>query len=908
MHKLMMEIPNEGSLSVLRFVRRFKPPGNVARRSRRQLDSTVRRARSLALQTLANLSEPSHPSHDSVRSAILAGGRHSLAATVDLIRVSGERIASSNVSERAMHDKWGDVQTDLCVLKHAFRLIRNLCCGTWQYQVYSPSRKLALKIDYGTATSARERTRKPSEAMPPLPKSLLSQQDTILLFAEDVCFFEIALRALRNISGHTHPLFEAALRREMTVVFQTLGHTSLGVRLKIVRAGAIECLCNLRSEAPKSDLLWQRQTREVLDTFCGNDNLCQSLSVPQLVLLLNTKVNTVVYRAAKAIENIVHELDFDNIDKLIDEALESLKTVIDQCCRKSFAPGGNSKIACKIVTTLYAVTLQTRYHEKLAAAAVHLLLVKILTIPNLPKQAYMETVLGLTLLLQDNKELQQQLIDSSMRPAGAPVVANSLEVLCKTVGMDSPICEKLSGLIAQLATLQVFIESEQRDMVVKCLHSLLTSTFGGVEQNAYEPARESVCEALDVIFKTSNWQDFLSFKDLFPLLLDLLRRAQSPGLQAKVCNLLRTACVTRDSKIAVIRLSEFGLAQIVKISADASQARRAYCAQLLLRHWINNEEASVLSLVNVEELCLLARCGSLEVVQAVARQLANKISWGLHQPVKSLLLPDKCGWLRRRSTGALSTGAWRTRWYVIKRPHLYEYHGNSGADGEQLQRKLMLAGCRIEKIVVKKRKAIQIVIPNCKEHLVLTTKDADQTLHTWTKCLLEHISYANIDTGHIDRQANVQENKKKNQRVSLKRGLLGRKGVMLLNMQEGETLAWSDFADTDRIPLVLGLIQSESHDVALQASRILSFLLPHALSHEKSQVPKLAKYCAHGVMRFLRSGAAVSREDRGVCLQILAQCRDQISAHDLMVSVRALFDFLHAACVVLYCVCPREPG
>ena len=242
MLKLMTEIPNEGSLSVLRFLRRCKPPADVARMSRLQIDSTVRRARSLALQTLANLSERSHPSHDSVRVAILSGGRQSLAVIVDLIRVSGERISSSDCLDRATREEWRDVQTDLCVLKHAFRLIRNLCCGTSQYQLYSPSKKLAPAEDYS------ERTRKLSEAVPVAP-SLYSQQDTILLFVEDASFFEVALGALRKISGHIHPMFEVALRREMTVVFQALGNCSLEVRLRIVRAGAIECICDLRKDA-----------------------------------------------------------------------------------------------------------------------------------------------------------------------------------------------------------------------------------------------------------------------------------------------------------------------------------------------------------------------------------------------------------------------------------------------------------------------------------------------------------------------------------------------------------------------------------------------------------------------------------------------------------------------------------
>ena len=304
-------------------------------------------------------------------------------------------------------------------------------------------------------------------------------------------------------------------------------------------------------------------------------------------------------------------------------------------------------------------------------------------------------------------------------------------------------------------------------------------------------------------------------------------------------------------------------------------AQRSSRVRVLPHHWLNNDQASVVTCLDVEELFLLARCGSLEVVQAVARQLANKISWGLPQPVNSLLLPDKCGWLKRRSAHT-----WRKRWYVVINSHLYEYHGNSGSEGEQLQRKLMLAGCKIDAVVVKKRKAIQIVIPHFKEGLILTTNDdGGETLNSWTKCLLEHIAYANIHTGNVSRTP-------RSKRASLKRGLLGPRGVMLLNTQESEALTWSDVANTDRIPLVLGLVQSESLEVALQASRILSLLLPHALSHDKAQVSKLANYCAHGVMRFLdRGDAGLSREDRGVCLRILARCRDQIPEQSLMVPV-----------------------
>ena len=58
-----------------------------------------------------------------------------------------------------------------------------------------------------------------------------------------------------------------------------------------------------------------------------------------------------------------------------------------------------------------------------------------------------------------------------MRSAGASVASISLKILCKTVGINSLICEKLSVLIAQLATLQVFIESKRRNMVAKCLLS-----------------------------------------------------------------------------------------------------------------------------------------------------------------------------------------------------------------------------------------------------------------------------------------------------------------------------------------------------------------------------------------------------------------------------------------------------
>ena len=878
MHKLMSEIPNEGNLSVLRFVRPFTPRDDVARTCRQKLSRSVRHARSLAVQTLANLSEPSHPSHDSSRTAVLSGGRRSLEVIMRLIRVSGERIASNASAADVTHDQWRDTQADHCLLKHAFRLIRNLCSGTSQYQLYSTSPKRALAIDHSTSTSRLGRTRSRSDLKAVVKiqvSTVYSQHDTIQLFVQDVNFLKVALGALRNIARCSHNLFESALRHEITVVLQTLSHTTLAVRLDMVGAGVVECLCDLRADAVAgTDALWERQTRQMLDTFCGNDHLCQSLPVPQLVLLLNTQVNTVVYQAVAAVERMVHQLDFENIDLIIIQALESLKSVLGLCCGKAFTPATAAKIVRKLVSALYGIVLQNRYHEPLSTASVHLLLVKALTIPKLPEQTYMEAVSGIAGLVHENQELQQQLVDSS--------VSNSIPVLCQTIGMNAAICEKVANLVTQLATLQVFVESDHLSMVVKQLHALLQNPFGGMDAKMSEPAHEAVCGALDVIFKTSKWQNFLTFTELFPLLLHLLNVAHSSGLQANVCNLLRTTCDARDSKISVMRLSESGLTQIVGFSSDVSQARRAHSAQLLLRHWINDEHASVLSLLHVEELCLLARCGSLEVVQAVARQLANKISWGLHQPVKALLLPDKCGWLRRRSTNT-----WRKRWYVIKRPHLYEYHGNSGKDGEQLQRKLMLAGCTIEKIVIKKSKAIQIAIPNYKERLILTTNDNGETLNNWTKCLMEHISYANIDTGHVARAAVNEENQKQNKRTSLKRGLLGPRGVMLLNIDEGETLTWSDFVATERISLVLGLVQSESPDVALQASRIASLLLPHALTHDKSQVPKLAKHCAHGVMRFLeRAVGSLSRSDRRACLQILAQCRDQIETSFLTVSVR----------------------
>lgn len=212
-------------------------------------------------------------------------------------------------------------------------------------------------------------------------------------------------------------------------------------------------------------------------------NYSRSMHVPQLVMLLNTRVNTVVYRAASAVKNIVDELDFENIDNLFGQALESLKRVIDNCCQEGFH--GFPKITRKVVSALYRVSLHTRYHEKLAAASAHLLLVKILTIPNLPEQAYTETVLAMMLLLQD-KELQQQLIDSSMRPAGAPVVANSIKCFA-TPSLGAILCEKISGLIAQLATQRVFILIAQlvlrqswllmlvvaaRDLLLDCVHTV----------------------------------------------------------------------------------------------------------------------------------------------------------------------------------------------------------------------------------------------------------------------------------------------------------------------------------------------------------------------------------------------------------------------------------------------------
>ena len=99
--------------------------------------------------------------------------------------------------------------------------------------------------------------------------------------------------------------------------------------------------------------------------------------------------------------------------RIYNKVLESFRKAIKKL-------HGFPKITRKVVSALYRVSLHTRYHEKLAAASAHLLLVKILTIPNLPEQAYTETVLAMTLLFQDKEELQQQLIDSSMRPAGAP--------------------------------------------------------------------------------------------------------------------------------------------------------------------------------------------------------------------------------------------------------------------------------------------------------------------------------------------------------------------------------------------------------------------------------------------------------------------------------------------------------
>ena len=65
------------------------------------------------------------------------------------------QIIGPSGSHVSRHEEWRDVQTDPCVLKHGFHLIRNLCCDTSQYQLYnlySPSKKLSPAEDYSEHT------------------------------------------------------------------------------------------------------------------------------------------------------------------------------------------------------------------------------------------------------------------------------------------------------------------------------------------------------------------------------------------------------------------------------------------------------------------------------------------------------------------------------------------------------------------------------------------------------------------------------------------------------------------------------------------------------------------------------------------------------------------------------------
>jgi len=287
---------------------------------------------------------------------------------------------------------------------------------------------------------------------------------------------------------------------------------------------------------------------------------------------------------------------------------------------------------------------------------------------------------------------------------------------------------------------------------------------------------------------------------------------------------------------------------------------------------------------DLDELFALTRALNTSTVQCATRALADRVARGLHPTAHSLLMPDKVGFLWRMSS-RLGMRTWRMRWIMLKDGFLYEYKGRDGADAKNLRRKIYLAGCEISNTdqVRDGVNSFKLIIPNVDDSMVLSavSKPATNKWYRELRYAIKEATSSRKKAGMSSTSHNASSPTAE-KISSTRRGIFGSKGVMLLNLTDGETFSGTLFKNKERLEMLTDLCRSRDAFTAFQASRVLSHLLPHFELDKNMQI-KMSRMGSLACVRFSGACSAdIVKKSRVLVLEALTHFMEHLEEKKLL--------------------------
>lgn len=222
--------------------------------------------------------------------------------------------------------------------------------------------------------------------------------------------------------------------------------------------------------------------------------------------------------------------------------------------------------------------------------------------------------------------------------------------------------------------------------------------------------------------------------------------------------------------------------------------------------------------------------------------------------------------------------------------HRYEYKGRDGADAKNLRRKIYLAGCEVSNSdqIRDGVNSFKLIIPNADDSMVLSAVSKPAT-NKWIRELRYAIreatsarKKAGLSSATTQSNSTGASSPSQEKISSTRRGIFGSKGVLLLNLTDGETFSGTLFKDKERLDMLTDLCQSEDAFTAFQASRVFSHLLPH-FEDDKSMLVRMSRMGSLAAVRFSAACPSdVVKKSRVLVLEALTHFMEHLDRKKLL--------------------------
>lgn len=681
--------------------------------------------------------------------------------------------------------------------------------------------------------------------------------------------------------------------------------------------GALSDAPSFRS-AKQLGFLGKRVAGTLEGLFGRDANVTETLSVNALVWIIRTpSLAGAAIEAALGLSSIVNSPKRKaERNETVKKALPSIMHLIDVACFSDVLGPRSPKIVQSLVGLCLALSSDLTNVDDLIAAGIVPRLLSVACWSNSFTQTRDIALQTVSLFLNERKTqidvissdvrlmhgLNTSVVDFSIE--NLPAALKVFEILSKN---RTETCERLSdcltSVIHKIFSLiyPQFVDTEKRSRSIA--HHRSSRAQSDTDRVYHEKCfLRSAVSTLSSFLENKSARTIKQLKEDPIMIRVLVKLLASPDLET-ISGSLRTLtslCNDHLTKQRVIRVHGMkGLNQIIKLthgrsgessvddsSRDEMRSTRdaqsdlppippspgaitsptlmsgvlSDLARTLLKRISGTDDDGISVLhtsANVDELFALTRSVGVTIVRRAAKALADRVSRGLHPTASTLLMPDKVGFLWRKSS-TMGMTTWRMRWIMLKDGYLYEYKGRDGNDGKNLRRKICLSGCTVasNEILRDKIKCFTLTLPNDGGEMIMGAVRNSAT-NKWLKEI--RIAIRELDRGNRAGKSLTQtpSAEKGDASTSTRRGLFGPKGVLLLNMNDGETFSPGLFTEHERLEMLSSLCDNADPTTAFQASRIFSHLLQH-FEDDREQQASIARKGVLALLRFVNAGSAES--------------------------------------------------